>query len=701
MNDEKARKMALPSSAEAQQSGQEPPDSGWKMPEPKTGMRRQTKIGLLVVLVLMLAFGFVVFQRLQRRNAMLADAENHDSASHAGTADQQDSTAADSLSRAETGPPHKAGTSLNDAHNNARSAHASSSQQPFFAAQNEPRRIDEPASGGGISGSPFPADHSPAHPQGRAEPGHTDSHSPDGSGGRGETPAGGNPFATATAAPPGQHKDAAPHRPASADNHFPADDHHPAAQRGATPSAGNPFARSGSTKPVGTGSGGEAPTHSPPQTPPQTFARDDRPSSSPTWDLGEGSPQQGSNHRPGSHLHGSASRQDGNPFAAASPNNQHPRNEPPPGNQPHGDFHNGDLQSRDHQPGTHASGSSSRQPEPDGRVPRQNGPFFAGPAPRHDASGTNKASGTTGVQDEATGTARQSSPSAAQPGSAPRPLFGPSLSADSHTAAHTDAHQSSSPHPADNHSPRLGGFRVGTGGAAQARSTTTVQTGGTDDDLNYPFGRPKDPADNQLNVPGQMPAAGEAPHGSAGSSPLAPAGGHHFPGASQGGSPVSPDDHPKVYTVRNGDNYWTISRKAYGTARYFRALDAYNRHRISDPKKMRPGMKVLVPPLKVLQHRFPKLCGGGKRAGSADFVAHRPAGFFRTADGRPMYRVGKSDTLGQIARRHLGRASRWIQIYQMNRERITNPNRLKIGTELRLPADASRVQVVRGPRTVR
>ena len=58
-----------------------------------------------------------------------------------------------------------------------------------------------------------------------------------------------------------------------------------------------------------------------------------------------------------------------------------------------------------------------------------------------------------------------------------------------------------------------------------------------------------------------------------------------------------------------------------------------------------------------------------------------------------MYRTDEKDTLSDIAARHLGRASRWIQIYEMNRARLSSPNQLKVGTELALPADASNVAV--------
>ncbi|MFN8706183.1 MAG: hypothetical protein ACK50J_05835, partial [Planctomyces sp.] len=46
-----------------------------------------------------------------------------------------------------------------------------------------------------------------------------------------------------------------------------------------------------------------------------------------------------------------------------------------------------------------------------------------------------------------------------------------------------------------------------------------------------------------------------------------------------------------VVTVEEGDNYSKISRRVYGSNRFFSALAVFNQHRISNPKRMRPGMK--------------------------------------------------------------------------------------------------------------
>ena len=104
---------------------------------------------------------------------------------------------------------------------------------------------------------------------------------------------------------------------------------------------------------------------------------------------------------------------------------------------------------------------------------------------------------------------------------------------------------------------------------------------------------------------------------------------------------------------------------------------------------MRPGMKVMVPEPAVLQQRYPQLTGGTYSPGQTS----DRTGFY-VESGQPMYRVAKGDTLSGISHQHLGRASRWIQIYGMNQTQLTSASSLKIGMVLKLPNDAARVSAV-------
>ena len=160
----------------------------------------------------------------------------------------------------------------------------------------------------------------------------------------------------------------------------------------------------------------------------------------------------------------------------------------------------------------------------------------------------------------------------------------------------------------------------------------------------------------------------------------------------------------KIHIAQPGDNYWKISKRRYGTARYFAALAEFNRPRISNAKKLRPGMKVMIPNQQVLESKYPHYFKNSPSVNSGKIKqvsVTKPAGFFLTRNGQPMYRVGSEDTLGSIAHAHLGRASRWIQIYELNRSKIKTANRLKLGTELQLPRDASKITVLPNSPTIR
>jgi nucleoid-associated protein YgaU len=161
-------------------------------------------------------------------------------------------------------------------------------------------------------------------------------------------------------------------------------------------------------------------------------------------------------------------------------------------------------------------------------------------------------------------------------------------------------------------------------------------------------------------------------------------------------SPVGTiSDAGDYYVVQPQDNFWTISRKKYGNARYFQALAELNKSRIPDPSRMRPGMKVSTPPVEVLEERYGQFLPAGTRvqttAAEDTSAKSAPTGFFISPDGTAKYRTGEHDTLSEIASKHLGRSSRWIQIYEMNRDKLSNPNQVKVGLELALPGDASSV----------
>ena len=54
-----------------------------------------------------------------------------------------------------------------------------------------------------------------------------------------------------------------------------------------------------------------------------------------------------------------------------------------------------------------------------------------------------------------------------------------------------------------------------------------------------------------------------------------------------------------------------------------------------------------------------------------------------------IYTVAAGDTLGKIARRFYGDAKKYVQIYEANRDTITDPDVIKVGQKIRLPTKSA------------
>jgi nucleoid-associated protein YgaU len=75
-------------------------------------------------------------------------------------------------------------------------------------------------------------------------------------------------------------------------------------------------------------------------------------------------------------------------------------------------------------------------------------------------------------------------------------------------------------------------------------------------------------------------------------------------------------------------------------------------------------------------------------APKADF-GNVEAGVETTAPAAPQtYTVNKGDTLSKIAKEFYGSANRWHEIYDANRDQISNPDLIKPGQVLKIPTGA-------------
>jgi predicted chitinase len=130
-----------------------------------------------------------------------------------------------------------------------------------------------------------------------------------------------------------------------------------------------------------------------------------------------------------------------------------------------------------------------------------------------------------------------------------------------------------------------------------------------------------------------------------------------------GKAPSDPVGGGRSYTVRSGDSLSAIAARELGNAGRWREIYDANRDKISNPNVIYPGQVLTLP--------------GGD---SAPAPAPAPA-----PSAPSSYTVNSGDTLFKIARATLGDGDRWREIYDANRDVLSNPNIIYPGQSLRIP----------------
>ncbi|MBN2580721.1 MAG: LysM peptidoglycan-binding domain-containing protein [Pirellulales bacterium] len=144
-----------------------------------------------------------------------------------------------------------------------------------------------------------------------------------------------------------------------------------------------------------------------------------------------------------------------------------------------------------------------------------------------------------------------------------------------------------------------------------------------------------------------------------------------------------------TYEVQPLDSYWTISETLYGTGAYFKALAEHNRGKVEGEEPPKIGEILSTPSIEELQKKYPDLCPKPRHH---DVLVRQaiPVGTGPRRHGGRKYTVVEGDTLFDIARYELGKAARWVEIYEMNREALGRDfDYLVPGTELLLPGEPS------------
>ncbi|HEX3868992.1 MAG TPA: LysM domain-containing protein, partial [Pirellulales bacterium] len=145
-------------------------------------------------------------------------------------------------------------------------------------------------------------------------------------------------------------------------------------------------------------------------------------------------------------------------------------------------------------------------------------------------------------------------------------------------------------------------------------------------------------------------------------------------------------DGTEKYTIRPNDSFYSISETVYGTGSYFKALEEHNREQVPYSERMRVGDVVSTPRVEVLEEKYPDLCPKRRAAPTPQAQSPLMAASLHGMPAGKVYVVQQGDSLFDIARSELGKASRWAEIYELNRHRLGDDiDYLAPGTELVLP----------------
>jgi len=140
-----------------------------------------------------------------------------------------------------------------------------------------------------------------------------------------------------------------------------------------------------------------------------------------------------------------------------------------------------------------------------------------------------------------------------------------------------------------------------------------------------------------------------------------------------------------TYVIKSGDSFAKIAKATYGNARVstINAIMAANPG--VDPKRLKVNQKINLPAAGVMpaapaatKPATTKPAPGGKpTTGPATTQKHVAAG---------TYTVKKGDDLGKIAMTVYGSKKKWRTIYNANKDVISDPDVVRVGTVLKIPA---------------
>lgn len=147
---------------------------------------------------------------------------------------------------------------------------------------------------------------------------------------------------------------------------------------------------------------------------------------------------------------------------------------------------------------------------------------------------------------------------------------------------------------------------------------------------------------------------------------------------------VAPPAQDRVYVVKAGDSLTHIASAMLPGKGGMKAIVEANKDILSNPNKLRVGMTLKIPNASSasLVSNTPKTAEVVVKKNEPDSARATPAP--GTAVSSSEYVVQSGDTLERIARKLFNDGRKWREVYEWNREQLSDPSRLRAGQTLKI-----------------
>jgi nucleoid-associated protein YgaU len=156
----------------------------------------------------------------------------------------------------------------------------------------------------------------------------------------------------------------------------------------------------------------------------------------------------------------------------------------------------------------------------------------------------------------------------------------------------------------------------------------------------------------------------------------------------------APKASDKTVEVKAGDSLAKLAERHLGSQGEWNDLYEANRDQLDSPDRVVVGMKLRLPSSEAGASQADAVTFASNKEPAVEATLSKPATASTSAgnasggktSGGKTYTVKAGDSLIRIAERELGSSDRWEELFKANQEKLSSPDAIKVGQELKLPS---------------